>query len=227
MHRFWRSRGEQFVQVCASFSLCCGLNFFPRVSKDSRKGRCYQCDFCPLHLIQRGYPDKCNCHVHRSDLESNMGSQILFESMCFCALVGRNQCSPCLLNWMWMLESMTITYSVILQSICVTEKHFFIDHLWTLLACIGLVDQYRNGPNKICASFFIYSTLSLLFPSFYLVVLSSLWIPHLPAFLFFIFFPIVLSLDLLLDSVCWSCVCFFSPLIDSAPFKMSFSCSHL
>lgn len=162
-------------------------------------------------------------------LGSNLGSQMIFGSVCFSSLIGRNQCCPSLLNWMRTLESMTITRSLLLQSICVTEKNFFIDHLCTLLACVGLVNQYRNGPNEICAS-------SLFIPfSFYSFILLSTCAsfsmdshPLPPAFFFFSCFSVVLSPNLLLDSsFCWSCLCFFSLLLDLTAYKISFSCSRL
>lgn len=124
------------------------------------------------------------------------------------------------------LESMNITHSVISQSICVTEKHFFIDCLWTLLVCIGLVNQYRNGLNEICAS-------SLFIPfSFYSFLLLSSCASFsmdspLPFFLLFIFFSCLVSKLVIGLFISWSCLCFFFPLLDLTAFKMSFSSSHL
>lgn len=69
------------------------------------------------------------------------------------------------------------------ENLCYRETPFhwlFIDCLWTLLACVGLMNQYRNSHNYICVS-----SLSIPFSfysSFYSIVSFSTY------FLFFFFF---------------------------------------
>lgn len=139
-------------------------------------------------------------------LGSNLGSWMLLEVCVFFFKDRWVPMAPSLLNQMWMLESMNITHSVISQRIRVTEKHLFIDCLWTLLACVGLMNQYRNSHNYICVS-----SLSIPFSfysSFYPIVSFSTY------FLFFFFpvLPVVLSLNLLLVSLFNEIIYVFSSL---------------
>lgn len=128
---------------------------------------------------------------------------------------------------MWMLESMNITHSVTLQSICVPEKHFFIDRFWTLLACIGLVNQYRNGPNEICASSLFIPFSFYSFPFLSSCASFSVDSPHPHLSFSFHFFSYHVSKLVIGLFICWSCLCFFSCPLDLMALKISFSCSCL
>lgn len=142
-------------------------------------GRCFWCGFRPSHLMWSIDPDTFNSHVHKFGWD--LGLECFLE-VCFSSLIGRNQCYPSLLNEMWMLESMNITHSIITESLCYRETTFFIDYLWTLLACIGLVNiemAQRRSVLPLC-SLHLLPTLS----SFHPVG----WIPHPHPFLLFFFF---------------------------------------
>lgn len=104
------------------------------------------------------------------------------------------------------------------------RNNFFIGHLWTLLACVCLGNMemvQRRFVLPLC-SFHVLSTPSCFYP----VVHPSLWISH-PSYLSFHVFQLSFSKLVTGLFICWSCLLFFSPLLDLTFFSLVLTCFHL
>lgn len=75
--------------------LCAVGDVLPWVLNSLPLGTCSWCGFCPLHLMRRVDPNMFDSHVQ--EFVWDLGLECILE-VCFSSLLGRNQCSPSLLN---------------------------------------------------------------------------------------------------------------------------------
>lgn len=117
---------------------------------------------------------------------------------------------------------MNITHCYFTESLCYRETVFSVtisEPSWPVQ-----VWGIQKWPRGDLCFLFVHSICFLLFPPFIQLWNPSLWIPHPPC-LSFHFFSVVFKL-VTRFVICWSCLFFFSPLLDLT-FKISVSCSYL